>query len=157
ADKLPDFLKRISIFGDLRMRHEGFYHQPARDGTVVTARNRERFRARVGIKATFSDELSTTVRIASGNPDDPISTNETADREFTPKHVNLDWAFLTFTPGTTFGIRPGLITTNLGKFPNPIYRPGEMVFDDDISFEGASQTLSVLSQPYGLLDALKVH
>ena len=67
ADKLPEFLKRISIFGDLRMRHEGFYHQPAKDGVLVTARNRERLRARVGIKATLSDELSTTVRIASGN------------------------------------------------------------------------------------------
>jgi len=70
---LPDWAKRVSLFGDVRLRHEGFYHQPAVHGTDVTARNRERVRARIGVKATFSDELSTTIRLASGSPDDPIS------------------------------------------------------------------------------------
>jgi len=63
---VPDWAKKVSLFGDVRMRHEGFYHQPAdKGGSAVTARNRERIRARIGAKATFSDELSATIRLAT--------------------------------------------------------------------------------------------
>src|SRR5690348_11024254 len=41
---LPDWLARTTVFGDVRYRHEGFYHQPAVKGQGVTARNRERIR-----------------------------------------------------------------------------------------------------------------
>src|SRR5713101_6810782 len=46
--ELPDWTKRTTIFGDVRARHEGFYHQPHKKKQVVTARNRERVRARLG-------------------------------------------------------------------------------------------------------------
>src|SRR5437899_1343319 len=36
--ELPDWLKRTAVFGDVRYRHEGFYHQPHPKGAVVTAR-----------------------------------------------------------------------------------------------------------------------
>ena len=49
AVELPDWLKRTTVFGDVRYRHEGFYHQPHKKGTLVTARNRERIRARLGV------------------------------------------------------------------------------------------------------------
>ena len=75
--ELPEWLKRTTVFGDVRARHEGFYHQPHAKGTpAVTARNRERIRARLGVKVAFSDEVSATIRGASGDPDDPIVTNE---------------------------------------------------------------------------------
>ncbi|HJQ85235.1 MAG TPA: putative porin [Candidatus Binatia bacterium] len=157
STELPDWLKRTAVFGDIRFRHEGFYHQPARDETRVTARNRERIRARIGVKATLSDELAATVRLASGNPDDPISTNQTLGETFTPKNINLDWAFITLTPGKTFGIRPGLLAVNAGKFPNPIFRASEMVFDDDLSPEGFSETVALLGAPRGALQQVKVH
>jgi hypothetical protein len=154
---LPDWLKRVALFGDLRLRHEGFYHQPSATGTTVTARNRERFRARVGLKATLSDELSATVRIATGNANDPISTNQTFDNNFTPKSINLDWGYLTFAPGKTFGIRPGLVALTGGKFPNPIFRTDELVFDDDLSLEGFTETAQLLDRPYGPLQQVRVH
>jgi hypothetical protein len=157
AVSLPDWLKRVALFGDLRLRHEGFYHQPSARGQNVTARNRERFRARVGLKATLSDELSATIRLATGNPDDPISTNQTFDNNFIPKRINLDWAYMTFSPGKTFGIRPGLVSLSGGKFPNPIFKADEMVFDDDVSFEGFSQTLALFDRPRGPLQQVKVH
>src|SRR5947209_4117410 len=37
--ELPDWLKRTTVFGDVRLRHEGFYHQPQTNGADVTARN----------------------------------------------------------------------------------------------------------------------
>ncbi len=153
----PDWVKRTSVFGDVRYRHEGFYHQPHQSGTVATARNRERIRARLGVRFAFSDELSATIRGASGNVNDPISTNETLTGNFNRKNFNLDWAYLTLTPGKTFGLRPGVFSTSLGKFPNPIFRVGEMIFDEDLSFEGATQTFQLLDHPVGALDQVKLH
>ncbi len=97
ATTLPDWLNRTTVFGDVRYRDEGFYHQPTKDKTPVGARNRERIRARFGVKAAFSDEISATIRGASGNPNDPTSTNETLTGNFNRKNFNLDWAYLTFT------------------------------------------------------------
>src|SRR5579885_2915863 len=49
----PDWLSKIAFFGDLRYRHEGFYHQPHRAEQDVTARNRERIRGRLGLRFTY--------------------------------------------------------------------------------------------------------
>jgi len=155
--ELPDWTKRTTIFGDVRTRHEGFYHQPHTKTQVVTARNRERLRARLGVRVAFSDEVSATIRGASGDPNNPISPNEDLGGNFTRKHFNLDWAYLTFAPGASFGIRPGAASITLGKFPNPIFRVGEMVFDEDLSPEGASETFQLLDKPMGALDQVKVH
>jgi Putative porin len=156
---LPEWVNKFTPFGDIRIRHEGFYDLPTPKGggSVIHARNRERFRWRLGVKYAYSDELSATIRLASGNPDDPISTNETFDGSFSRKHVNLDWAYLTVAPGKTFGIRPGLVTLNAGKFPNPMFRVGEDVFDDDLSPEGFNETFQLLEQPIGGLDQVKIH
>ena len=160
--ELPDWLKRTAVFGDVRARHEGFYHQPHKKGELIGARNRDRIRARLGFRFTFSDELSATIRGASGDPDNPVSTNETLTGNFNRKHFNLDWAYLTFAPGATFGMRPGVLSINVGKFPNPIFRVGpaligQLVFDDDLSPEGASETVSLLAKPVGALDQVRIH
>src|SRR5438445_587296 len=155
AVELPDWLKRTTVFGDVRARHEGFYHQPHKKGTVVTSRNRERIRARLGVRVAFTDELSATIRGASGNPNDPISTNETLTGNFNRKNFNLDWAYLTFTPGASFNLRPGVASFTAGKFPNPIFRVGEMVFDDDLSVGGACETFQLLEKPLGARDQVK--
>ena len=164
--EVPEWLKRTTIVGDVRARHEGFYHQPhmatqvvkgkpVRD--VVTTRNRERIRARLAFKVAFSDEVSAMIRGASGDPDDPVVTNEDLKGNFSRKHFNLDWAYLTFTPGKTFGLRPGAARVSLGKFGNPIFLVSELVFDDDLSPEGAFETFHVLGEPLGPLDQVKVH
>ena len=155
--ELPDWLGRTTVFGDVRGRHEGFYHQPHKKGDVVTARNRERIRARLGVRVAFTDELSATIRGASGNPNDVISTNENLTGNFNRKNFNLDWAYLTFAPGKSFDLRPGAVAITAGKFPNPIFRTDEMVFDEDLSLEGASETFQLLAHPLGALDQVKVH
>ena len=149
ASKVPDWLSYFTPFGDVRFRYEGFFNQPHLADQDVTANNRLRIRARVGMRFAYSDELAATVRIASGNPNDPISTNQTLTGNFTPFSVNLDWAYLTLAPGNTFGIRPGLFTINGGKFPNPMFRVGELVWDDDLSPEGLNEIVRVLGSPLG--------
>jgi uncharacterized coiled-coil protein SlyX len=156
AKAIPKWVERISLFGDVRIRHEGFYNQPTEQGTPVGARNRERLRARIGATFRYSDELSATIRLASGNPDDPISTNQTFTDEFTRKPISLDWAYVTFAPGKTFGIRPGLISLTGGKFAVPQFRVGELVFDDDLSVEGFSEVFQVLPQKVGPLDQIRI-
>ena len=154
---LPDWLNRTTVFGDVRFRHEGFYHQPHLQGQDVTARNRERVRARLGVRVAFSDEISATIRGASGNPNDPISHNETLTGNFTRKNFNLDWGFLTFTPGRSFGIRPGAASITAGKFPLTMFRTDELVLDEDVAPEGLNETFQLLDKPYGALDQVKLH
>jgi hypothetical protein len=158
---LPDWVNHFTPFGDIRYRHEGFYDQPTPTNTkgagpAVIARNRERIRLRAGLKYTYSDELSVTTRLATGNPNDPISSNQTLTGNFTPKNVNLDWAFVTLTPGKTFGIRPGIFSMTAGKFPDPIFRVDEELFDDDLSPEGVSEVVQLLDRPHGPLDQVKI-
>jgi len=149
ASKVPDWLSYFTPFGDVRFRYEGFFNEPHLADQDVTANNRLRIRARVGMRFAYSDEIAATVRLASGNPNDPISTNQTLTGNFTPFSVNLDWAYLTLAPGNTFGIRPGLFTINGGKFPNPMFRVGELVWDDDLSPEGLNEIVRLLGSPLG--------
>src|SRR6266481_5540156 len=65
--KLPKWLDAITPFGDVRTRYEGFFQ-----GDRV-AENRFRLRARVGLTANVSDEVGATVRLATGNADNPVS------------------------------------------------------------------------------------
>ncbi len=158
AALLPDWLKKVSLFGDVRIRHEGFYHQPGpTKGATITARNRERFRARVGVNVNYSDELSGTVRAATGNPNDPISTNEDMGKVFNRKNWNLDQAFITFKPGQSFNMRPGALALIAGKQPLPFFRVGEMVWDDDLTPEGFSETYALLDKPWDVFDQVKFH
>ena len=149
ASKVPDWLNSFTPFGDVRFRYEGFFNQPRLADQVVTANNRLRVRARVGMRFAYSDEVAATFRLASGNINDPISTNQTLTGNFTPFSVNLDWAYLTLAPGKTFDIRPGLFTLNAGKFPNPMFKVGELVFDDDLSPEGFNEIVALLDSPVG--------
>src|SRR5262245_35672618 len=59
---LPDWLRSLTLFGDVRVRYDGQFHQPTSTGTKATANNQSRLRARVGLKYTFSDELAATIR-----------------------------------------------------------------------------------------------
>ena len=149
--KLPKWLDMITPFGDLRIREEGFY------ADELNARNRSRLRARVGLNVNPTDEVGATFRIASGNPDDPISTNQSFERTFTRKSVSLDWAYLTVKPGKTFGLEPGWGTITGGKFGVPAYRTSELVFDDDLSPEGATETMNLVEHREDVLRSLKLN
>lgn len=149
--KVPKWLEAISLFGDMRVREEGFYQDEA------TARNRFRFIARIGLTANVSDEISGTVRLASGDPNNPIANTQSAANTFTPKSINLNWAYLTLNPGKTFGLAPGWFTLTAGKFGVNSYRPSELVLDDDLAPEGATETLNLVEQKDGVLRGVKVN
>jgi len=149
--KLPKWLDMITPFGDLRNRVEGFY------GDNYHAETRYRMRARIGLTATPSDEISGTVRLASGNQDDPISRNQTFTNLFSSKQINLDWAYMTIKPGKTVGLEPGWGQIVLGKFPVLLARESEMIWDDDLAPEGASETLNLWEQREGFLRSVRLN
>jgi len=151
ATKLPDWLDHITPFGDIRTRWEGFY---AND---LHARNRFRVRARVGLKAKITDEVGGGLRLATGDLNDPISTNQTLGQTFTRKPINLDQAYLTIAPGKTFNLRPGVFSVTAGKFGVNAYRNSELVFDDDLSPEGATEVLALYDSNEGFLRSIKVN
>jgi len=148
--KLPGWLSMITPFGDLRLRDEGFY------ATDLKGRNRFRFRARVGLSVNPNEEIGATFRLASGDPNDPISANQNFQNVFTKKSVNFDNAYLLFKPGKTFHLEPGLITVWGGKFPVNNYRVSEMVWDDDLTPEGFSEQVALIDQKDSVLRGLRL-
>jgi hypothetical protein len=149
--KIPKWLDAISLFGDARNRVEGFY------GPNYHARTRYRIRARVGLNANISDEISGTVRLATGDASDPISTNQTLSNTFTRKPFNLDWAYMTIKPGKTFGIEPGWGQIVIGKFGLPVTRTSELIWDDDLSPEGATETLNLVTNREGFFRSFRLN
>jgi hypothetical protein len=155
-------LDRVSFFGDMRFRVEGFYQD---QGPGANARTRERIRLRFGARMKITDELEGTIRLASGTANDPISTNQSLDNLFNRKPINLDQAFLTVTPGATFGLqdwpwRP--LTIYAGKMSNNLWRPragmsSEMIFDDDLTPEGTAETFTLYQASEGPLRQLQLN
>ncbi len=123
--------QRISLSGDFRGRYEGFY-QEGRE-----TRHRERFRVRISMDTPISDEVDFGVRIASGDPGNPGSTNQTFGDTLGRKALNIDRVFVAYTPeGADF------LTLGGGKFGYPLIRT-QMLWDDDVNWEGTYQRVSI--------------
>ncbi len=156
ADRSLDWLSRFTFSGDLRVRMEGFYQD---HGPNANARTRERFRLRFGAQMKISDELLAGIRLASGDANDPISTNETLTNIFTRKPVSIDHAYITITPKESIGLGDWAwspISITAGKFANQFFKPravmsSEMIFDDDLSPEGLHETFTLYEGTEGLL------
>ncbi len=162
-----DWLNRLSFSGDVRTRWEGIYQDKGSSGqNSGIARNRERFRLRLGVKYKISDELEGGLRLVSGDPGDPISANQTTGDLFTKKPINLDQAYITFTPKNSFSMLRNLewapFSMTVGKFANPLFRPragmnSEMIWDDDLNPEGANETFTFYNASEGFLRKLQLH
>jgi Putative porin len=159
-NQLPDWVQRITVYGDMRLRGEGdfFPHDNSPDfvdfGTLnsgspfdVTGasggaplldttenRWRERLRARIGVRAQIDDWLSADIRVATGNDASPVSTNQTLGQNgpFSKYALWLDRAFLTATPIEQ-------VTLYAGRMPNPFWTT-DLIYYDDLGFDGLAVT-----------------
>ncbi|GAC1668352.1 MAG: hypothetical protein NVS9B4_24230 [Candidatus Acidiferrum sp.] len=122
----------FSFSGDFRLRDEPFFGGPVNQSQV---RNRERFRARLNINAKLNNEFSGGLALATGDSNDPISTNQTTNQFYTRKPFMLDRAFINYTPKGWKAL-----TLTGGKFAYPFYRT-ELTWDNDLNPEGLAQTL----------------
>jgi hypothetical protein len=140
--KSIDWLNRLSFFGDIRVRHEGFYQNG------LEARNRQRLRLRFGARLTVSDEVEGNLRLASGNPNEITSNNQTMTDVFTRKPINIDNAYITLRPYKLLGWEKPYVSITGGKFSVNFFRPravmsSELVFDEDLTPEGAAEEFTL--------------
>lgn len=137
-------LRQIGNFtfsGDFRGRFESF-----NGGTLApgTARFRERFRLRFNVNAKFSDEFTGGLTLASGDINDPVSTNQSMTTFYQRKIIAIGKAFLVYTPDwfkRAFHNKATLSITG-GKFGYTWYRT-ELTWDNDLNVEGISPTISI--------------
>ena len=133
----PSWLQDMEFFGDFRYRHEQINDTGESSSISGQQRDRNRIRARIGLKATINDEFDTIFRLASGSSDTPTSTNQTlgdsASDSFSSKEVWLDWAYFDYHPDSVGGLN-----VYGGKMKQPFYRVGknQLVWDSDVSPEG---------------------
>ena len=93
-------------------------------------RGRARIRARLGLDARVDDWISFSGRLATGNDNSPVSTNQTLGNpgQLSKYAIWLDRAYL------RFAFSPD-IHADVGRMPNPFWT-GELIFDNDLNFDG---------------------
>jgi Skp family chaperone for outer membrane proteins len=123
----------ISFSGDVRLRGEPFFGGPTDESLD---RMRARVRARFNAFATLGEQFRAGLTLASGDINDPTSTNQTLTGFYTRKAVALDQAFVEFTPKD---FKP--LTLVGGKFRYPWYNT-ELTWDKDLNPEGVAETLA---------------
>jgi hypothetical protein len=123
----------LSFSGDIRLRAEPFFGGPS-DQSLD--RMRARVRARFNAIADLGKQFRAGFSLASGDINDPTTTNQTLTGFYTRKAIALDQAFVEFTPSQFKAL-----TLTGGKFRYPWYNT-ELTWDKDLNPEGAAQTLA---------------
>jgi hypothetical protein len=131
---VPDSARNWKWKGDIRLRNE-FRNKV---GTGAD-RNRQRLRFRYGVEGKVNDQLKVAARMATGGTTDPVSTNQSFDTFLTKKAIVLDLAYLEYAPEI-----PGITSTKVigGIMENPLWTVSPMIWDGDLSFDGAAVKLT---------------
>ena len=133
---LEGAMGHLKMSGDLRLRFEPFFGGGSTAAAANQNRFRERYRLRFNINSKIDNDFAVGLSLASGDLGDPVSTNSTETGFFTRKPIAVDKAFGTYTP---HNLKPFSVTA--GKFGYTWLRT-EMVWDNDLNPEGASEQLS---------------
>jgi putative porin len=120
--------ERVWFRGDLRVRAESFRQEGAPD------RSRGRFRLRLSAGGNVNDDIEMGIRLATGNPRDPITANQSFTDWFTRKPITIDRAFLIYRPAKA-------LTFGAGRFEFPLRRT-DLTWDDNLNWEGVFETLA---------------
>ena len=123
--------RKLEFFGDFRLRYEGFFQQG------VPTQNRDRLRLRFGLRGS-AESFNYGFRIATGDPRNPISANQTFTEFFSKKSFYIDRAYIEFAPKNM------PFASIFGKF-SPQHLTTSMVWDSDVGPEGACQSFSYSS------------
>lgn len=116
--------------GDVRFRQETVQN----DGVPNNKdQNRQRVRARLGAYTEINPQVDTGIRIATGNNDDPRSTNQSLDNYFDKKQIWLDQGYVDYHPDAIKNLH--IVG---GKMPQQWVSMGDIIWDSDISPEGLS-------------------
>jgi hypothetical protein len=159
ADALPDWLSRIEVSGDLRLRGAGLY-QPSSNNPAVpdfqsineaggpAAAGEDAFlnttedtnvgqvRLRLGTTAAVTEDFRVVARLATGNDINPTTRNQRLGTYNQPFEIFVDLAYGEWQPGDhpsgsqAYALRGG-------RLPNPFVTTS-LLFDDDLTFDGVT-------------------
>jgi hypothetical protein len=140
-----DWATKFRWKGDFRYRNESFDVENA----VGSQRQRDRIRLRAGFDAKISDTVSFGGQIASGNDNDPRSSNTTLgsqggtdDASQGRKSLRIDQAYVDWKFLPTAAL-------TLGKQKQPWVRAGNSLFyDGDVNPEGFAVKYASTSGPF---------
>ncbi len=121
---LPPWVQDMKWKGDLRVR----YQNERRDST--NSRNRGRIRFRLGMETKANEKVKVAVGVATGSGD-PRSTNETLENSFEKSDIRLDYAYAQY-------LAIEWVSLMAGKVVSPFWVPKDLIFDSDITYDGAS-------------------
>lgn len=116
----------LDIGGDMRVR---------REWNMIEGRDRSRSSVRARLRATYKidDHFAVGTQIATGDPDDPNSTDVTLGNFVDDFQVSLDQAWVRYSNGG--------FTSYVGKFPQQFQRT-DMLWDGDVSPQGVAAAYS---------------
>lgn len=136
VDELYKKFGAIRLSGDMRFRVETFRNQGFDALAPSPDRTRLRVRARLALDGVIDKHLDWGMKLATGIFTDPITTNQTLTDAFERKAFALERAFVRYDSKTdNVGLQ--LVA---GKF-EPTFRRTQMVWDDDVNVEGASEAI----------------
>lgn len=119
----------VRFNGDFRIRYE---YTTAGNGALALGREVARLRA--GITYPLRSDVIVRARLATGDPDDPNSTDVTLSSFVNDFAVSLDLASIEFT-------RPRY-GASAGKFTNPLQYT-ELVWDGDVNPQGVTGRITM--------------
>lgn len=160
---LPEWLDRISWEGDLRLRFQADRFEPdntpainynAIAGTNLqnTQSNEQlwRIRMRLGMLARVTDTIGIGVRLATGNLQSPVTANQVMGNGSAPYQFLIDRAYFKWDPNDRLSV-------TAGRIGNPWFWPTDLVWDEDLNFEGAAlsvkPTLTASTSAFGTVGA----
>lgn len=122
----------LDLSGSLRLRYEAFdWDGHYDDGR----RDRFRYRLRVGLHAQVSEKVKVGFQLASGNPANPISDNQTFDDGLNKNRLSISEAFVNWKASDR-------ISVTGGKFaPQKLWHVSDMQWDDDTFAEGVMENI----------------
>ena len=112
--------------GDLRVRNDTIQQE-----FNPVDRNRNRFRLRAGAMVRVSDNTRVEVQFATGEDGDARSSNQTFSDVNSRKALDLDLAYVEWSPSDTLKI-------TAGKMRYPWVRTQSYFFDNDVNPEGVA-------------------
>ena len=162
---LPEWIKGVKLYGDVRARAQGDLYASDNATNVYlnfdavnsaggrgragvnallnVSEDRNRFvgRVRTGFIAQLGNDFNLDVRLASGNLRSPVSTNQTLGNYGGRWQVNVDKAAVIWNPINAAHDRE--FDLRVGRFNNPFVSINELVWDNDLTFEGISATYAM--------------
>ena len=160
---LPEWVRRFKLSGDIRLREQSqftandnipfsYFNWPAINlaGGINNAGpnaflnttqdiNLLRERLRLGMDVNIAEGLNAGVRLATGNIRNPVSTNQTLGNYGTRWEFDVDRAYLKYD--ILDSNKFNWLTVAGGRMQNPWFSVSELVWDEDLSFEGVAGTV----------------